>query len=142
MYFYITFVIDKGKMTLKDIYKRFPRERDCISFFEHIIWNDKPVCPYCKHHSYSAMKKEDRYHCNNCDTSYSVTVGTIFKKTKIDLRKWLFAIYELNANPDTSARELAKKIGVTKDSAWLMTKKITRGHLESKDLLQRIIDNL
>jgi transposase-like protein len=32
-------------------------------------------------------EKQQRYHCNNCNTSYSVTVGTIFHDTKLDLQK-------------------------------------------------------
>ena len=71
------------------------------------------------------MPKEQRYHCNNCNTSYSVTVGTIFHKTKLELQKWFLGIsLILNAKKGISARQLARHLDVNKNTAWQMLSKL------------------
>jgi transposase-like protein len=73
------------------------------------------------------MPKESRYHCNRCNKSFSVTVNTIFHKTKVDLQKWFYAFILIkHTDEDVSVRQLASHIHVTKDSAWLMLKKIRK----------------
>lgn len=87
------------------------------------------------------MPKERRYHCNNCNTSYSVTVSTIFHKTKIDLQQWFFAIsLTLNAKKEISSRQLAKDINVTKDTAWHMQRRIRKAFIEYGYLLEGIVE--
>ena len=70
-------------MNIIQVYKKYPKQEDCIRHLESIRWKGKPTCPYCKSKNCTPMPKEHRYHCNSCNTSYSVTVGTIFHKTKI-----------------------------------------------------------
>ena len=84
---------------LTDIVNLFPKESDCLFFLEIEIWGGKPVCPYCKknpNYSISVSKLTDRHHCNACNSSFSVTVKTIFSGTRCDLRKWFLAIYLLH----------------------------------------------
>ncbi|WP_318781265.1 transposase [Amazonocrinis nigriterrae] len=54
---------------------------ECLILLEQIRWNGKPKCPYCGSNNATRYKNEHRYHCNECFTSYSVTVGTLFHKT-------------------------------------------------------------
>ena len=75
-------------MNIVEIYKKFPTHEDCLAYLEKVRWNNVPTCPYCNSTNSTSFKKENRHHCNNCNTSYSVTVGTIFHKTKLDLQKW------------------------------------------------------
>ncbi len=87
------------------------------------------------------MPKENRYHCNQCNRSFSVTVGTIFHKTKCDLRKWFLAIsLVLNAKKGISARQLARDIEVTKDTGWYMMMRIRKAFVEYGELLEGIIE--
>ena len=114
-------------MDLNQIYQRFPTQSDCIRHLEQTIWQHKPRCPYCQSEKHSAMPKESRYHCNHCNRSYSVTVNTIFHKSKVDLQKWFYAfLLIMHTDEEVSARKLAAAIYVTKDSAWLMLKKIKK----------------
>ena len=131
---------------LSDIISLFPKEVDCVSFLEHIIWNDNPVCPYCKKNpnfSTSISKLNNRYHCNACNSSFSVMVKTIFSGTRCDLRKWFFAIYLLHLpTKKITARYLAEKIKTTKDTAWLMTVKINTAKIDYPDLLENIVSEI
>lgn len=128
-------------MNIISIYKQFPTQDDCIDYLEKVRWNHNPQCPYCKSHNFTPMPHEHRYHCNNCNTSYSVTVGTIFHKTKLDLQKWFFAIsLILNAKKGISARQLARDIDVNKNTAWYMGMRIRRAMIEDRELMNGFVE--
>lgn len=128
-------------MNIIQVYKQFPTHSDCIKHLEKVRWNNEPVCPYCTSKNQTPVKKEQRYHCNNCNTTYSVTVQTIFHKTKCDLQKWFLAIsLVLNAKKGLSARQLGRDIEVTKDTAWYMLMRIRKAFIEYGDLLEGIIE--
>lgn len=128
-------------MNIIQVYKKFPTQVDCIKHLEKVRWNNVPVCPYCTSTNQTALPKENRYHCNRCNTAYSVTVGTIFHKTKCDLQKWFLAItLVLNAKKGLSSRQLARDIEVTKDTAWYMLMRIRKAFTEYGELLEGIIE--
>jgi transposase-like protein len=134
-------ITEKGEiMNIIQIYKKFPTEKDCLEYIEKIKWNGKAICPYCESEKNSAILKENRYHCNNCNTSYCVTVGTIFHNTKLPLQKWFLAIsIILNAEKDVTSRQLAHEIEVTKDTAWRIQIQIRKAMRQNKEFLQEII---
>lgn len=128
-------------MNIIQVYKQFPTQIDCIKHLEKVRWNNVPVCPYCKSTNSTSRKDETRYQCNNCNTPYSVTVGTIFHKTKVDLQKWFLAItLTLNAKKGMSARQLGRDIEVTKDTAWFMMMRLRTAFEEYGNLLEGIVE--
>ena len=128
-------------MDILKIYQQFPTQDSCIEYLEKIRWNHNPQCPYCKSHNFTSMPRENRYHCNNCNTSYSVTVGTIFHKTKLDLQKWFFAIsLIINAMKRISARQLARDLDVNKNTAWYMGMRIRRAMIEDRELMNGFVE--
>ena len=131
---------------LKSIKKIFPKNTDCIKFLEEILWQNEPVCPYCPQSSpkaYVISPLGDRYHCNSCNTSFSVTAKTIFARTRCDLRKWFLAIYLLySPRSRITVRELADAIKTTKDTAWLIQSKIDKAKIESPYLLETIVGKI
>jgi transposase-like protein len=129
-------------MNIVSIYKQFPTQLDCIKHLEKVRWNNQPVCPYCNSKNQTPLPKEQRYHCNNCNTTFSVTVHTIFHKTKCDLQKWFLAIsLTLNAKKGISARQLSRDIEVTKDTAWYMMMRIRKAFEDKEgELLEGIIE--
>lgn len=128
-------------MNIIEIYKLFPNHQSCLKHLEKVRWNNKPKCPYCQSENQTPMPKEKRYHCNNCNTSYSVTVGTIFHKTKLDLQKWFLAISSiLNAKKGMSARQLARHLEVNRNTAWYMSMRIRKAMFEERELLTGVIE--
>lgn len=112
-------------MNLVEIFELYPTEDDCISHLEQLRWDNNPRCPYCNSTNSTNLKQEKRYHCNTCNTSYSVTVGTIFHNTRLPLQKWFLALcLILNARKGLSARQLARDLKVNKDTAWRISMKI------------------
>lgn len=130
-----------SSMNIIQVYKKYPTQDDCIKHLEQVRWHGTPVCPYCKVTKTTPLPKENRYHCNNCNTSYSVTVGTIFHKTKIDLQKWFLAVsLVLNAKKGISARQLSRDIEVNKNTAWFMLMRIRRAMIQQGDILEGIVE--
>lgn len=109
--------------------------QECLTLLEQLRWQGKPQCPYCGSCKPSAMAKERRYHCNFCFTSFSVTVGTLFHKSRIDLYKWFRAIELLLLEENKiSVRKLAEEIDVSKNTAEYMILRIKKAE-ERKDLV-------
>lgn len=131
-------------MNIVSIYKQFPTDKDCLAHLEKIRWaNGKPVCPYCNSNKTTPLPKEYRHHCNNCNTTFSVTVGTIFHHTHLDLQKWFLAVsLILNAKKGIAARQLARDLEVNKNTAWYLAMRIRKAMIETKqrELLQGIVE--
>lgn len=127
-------------MNILQIYETFKTEKHCIKHLEKIRWNNKPICTYCQSDRVSSAKKELRHHCNNCNKTFSVTVGTIFHNTKCDLRKWFLAISTVvNAKKGISAMQLSRELKINKNTAWYMLMRIRKAFVEKVDYLQGII---
>lgn len=129
-------------MNIVEIFNRFPSQDSCIKHLEKIRWPNGPVCPYCfEEKQISKQKNESRHHCNSCNTSFSVTVNTIFHDTKVPLQKWFLAIMlMLNAKKGLSAKQIERDINVTYKTAWYMCMRIRRAMLDQKPMLMGIIE--
>lgn len=93
-------------MDIFQIMKEFPTQKSCIRYLEKVRWRNKPTCPYCGtlKPKPTKMPKEQRWHCNSCNKSFSVTVDTIFHHTHLPLQKWFLAIsLIINAKKGISA---------------------------------------
>jgi transposase-like protein len=132
-------------MNILAVYKRFPTEADCVAYLEQIRWQGKPTCPYCGSARITPGSAERRHHCNNCNTTFSVTVGTPFHHTHLPLQKWFFAIYLiLSARNGISARQLTRHVGINKNTAWYLAMRIRKAVMEpsQRSLLQKIDSDL
>lgn len=95
-----------------------PSFEACITYLEVRRWNSRPECPYCHSNRATKFNKEYRYHCNGCNTSYSVTVNTIFHHSHVPIQKWFCAIaIVLTADFHISSRQLASLLDINKNTA-------------------------
>lgn len=118
-------------------------QEDCLAYLEQIRWHGVPTCPYCSSINSTAYKKECRYHCNNCFTSYSVTVGTLFHGTRVDLLKWFLAIQIVNnSSEEITVRQLGERIGVSKNTAGSMKQRIRKAIIEQPVFFNAILKDL
>jgi transposase-like protein len=78
-------------MNLVEISNKFPSEYSAIKYFEKVRWKNKPVCPYCKSMKVGKRRKDNRFNCNNCNKSFSVTTNTNIHNTRLPLKTWLYA---------------------------------------------------
>jgi len=103
-------------MTIFELLKKYGTQQQCIDLLETARWGDKPICPYCESDKVSRKtekNRQSRWQCSKCQKSYSVTVGTIFHHTHLELPYW-FAIlnYMLNAKKSLSSYQISREIGI------------------------------
>ena len=81
----------------------FTDENAAREHLEAQRWPDGPSCPHCGE-AEQITKLEGKkhrpgvYQCNSCRQQFTVTVGTVFERSKIPLHKWLLATYLLSAS--------------------------------------------
>ena len=128
-------------MNIIQIFDLFPTQESCKEYLEKVRWGDKPVCPYCG--SIHTIKNQNRHHCYDCKTGFSVTVGTIFHHTHMPLQKWFLAIsLMLNARKGLSALQLSRDLQVNKNTAWRVSMQIRKAMTQKgqRDLLMGIVE--
>ena len=115
-----------GEFTsLFDLLQAFPTEESCIAYLEKQLWGDgEPVSPYDPT-SKVYRRGDGMYRCKNTGKNFNIRIGTIFEGSKVPLRKWFVAIYEITtSNKGISSIKLADDIQVTQKTAWYMSQRI------------------
>jgi transposase-like protein len=115
----------------------FHDETKAREWLEAQVWPDGPTCPHCGACEPTALKgkahRPGLYQCNDCRQQFTVTVGTLFKRSKIPLSKWLMATYLLSASKKgMSTRQLSHMLGVSVKSSWFMMHRIREAMREDK----------
>jgi transposase-like protein len=112
-------------MSMAQVMQRFPTREDCVVHLEKVLWKGHAICPYCQSDHSTLISKKHRHHCNNCNSSYSVTVGTFLHHTHLPLQKWFLAItLIMNAKEELLISQLAKQVDVDQNTALRMEAKI------------------
>ncbi len=94
-------------------------------YVARLRWPDGFVCPHCGGREYSYLSTRRLWKCKSCQKQSSVKVGTILEDSALGLDKWLPAIWlAANATGEMSSHELARRLGTTQKSAWLMLQRI------------------
>lgn len=118
-------------VSIASVFRDFPTQEACIVHLERVRWGTRPKCPYCQSDNTVPMQK--RHHCNNCNTGFSVTVGTIFHHTHLPLQKWFLAVsLILSAKKGISSRQLARDLEVHKNTAWRIAMQIRLAMTQTK----------
>lgn len=112
-------------MNLIEITNKFPTELDAIKHFEKIRWRKKPECSYCGSDNIGSRNKDGRFHCKDCQKTFSVTTNTNIHNTRLPLKTWLFAFGVISdAKKGISAKQLERNLGIHYETAWVMYHKI------------------
>ena len=94
-------------------------------------WPEGFVCPACGSRAHCELEKRALWQCNACRTQTSLTAGTIFASTKLDLSVWFRAMLHMTQTKQgISALELSRRIDVTYNTAWAMHHKLRQVMLE------------
>lgn len=97
---------------------------------EKTRWPHGPVCPHCGVVDEATELKGRAhragvYQCNACREQFTVTVGTVFERSKVPLNKWLLATYLMSSSKKgISAHQIGRTLGVTYKTAWFMCHRI------------------
>lgn len=114
-------------MTVEQFRVRFGDERQCGEQLSRQRWFNGFKCPRCGGPGCGYIAARRVHECAVCAYQCSVTAGTIFHKTRTPLVSWFWAIYRMSHDKKgISAMQLAKEIGVSYPTAWLMLHKIRK----------------
>jgi transposase-like protein len=129
-------------MNILDLINKFSTQEKCIKHLEKARWGDKVKCVYCSSENINPLPKELRHHCNGCRKSFSVTVGTIFHRTHIELQKWFLVMsLMLNARKGLSSYQIARDLGMRRPTVWSMMHRIRKAMASNQgELLSGIVE--
>jgi transposase-like protein len=100
-------------------------------YLEYIRWPDGPICPHCgsvsKNH-YALNGSAHRpgvYKCKDCRKQFTVTVGTVFERSKVPLHQWMQAVYLIcSSKKGCSSHQLQRTLDVQYKTAWFMSHRL------------------
>ena len=110
----------------------FQDEAKAREALEAARWPQGPICPHCGNSDGERIAKLEGksgrpglFYCNECRGQFTVTVGTVFERSKVPLTKWWMAVHMFNSgNNGVSAHEIHRNLGVTYKTAWFMMHRI------------------
>lgn len=105
----------------------FTDETKAREWLEARVWPNGPVCPHCGSTDDDVTKLQGKahrpglYQCAACHGQFTVTVKTVFERSKIPLSKWLAALFLLTASKKgVSAHQVHRSLGISYKSSWFM----------------------
>lgn len=116
----------------------FHDEAKAREWLEARIWPEGPVCPHCGTIDQATQLRGEKhrpglYQCNSCREQFTVTVGTLYERSKIPLHKWLAATHLMMASKKgMSALEVGRLLGFSKKTAWFVCHRIRESLREPK----------
>lgn len=127
-----------------EVYRRWPTHEACIKHLETVRWGESPTCTFCgssdavsRHHEVG----KERWQCSACKKSFSVTVGTIFHNTHVDLQRWFLLIsLMLNAKKGLSAMQAARDLEMRRPTVWSMMHRVRQAMVDDRGLLAGIVE--
>jgi transposase-like protein len=105
----------------------FTDETAAREWLEARVWPEGSVCPHCGATDENVTKLEGKahrpglYQCAECREQFTVTVKTVFERSKIPLTKWLAALFLMTASKKgVSAHQVHRMLGISYKSTWFM----------------------
>ena len=95
-------------------------------YLEAQVWPNGRICPHCGAigDHYTLKGKTNRpglYKCAECREPFTVTVGTVFERSKVSLHIWIQAVRLMSASKKgISTKQIERMLGVSYKTAWFM----------------------
>ena len=105
----------------------FTDETKAREWLEARVWPNGPVCPHCGATGEDVTRLEGQKHrpglfqCSQCREQFTVTVKTVFERSKVPLSKWLAALFMMTASKKgVSAHQIHRSLGISYKTAWFL----------------------
>lgn len=111
--------------TIFEFKRQFITEKACEEPLFQIRWPEGFICPRCGHRGFWSSKIE-KYRCRRCESRVSVKAGTIFQDSRISLRVWFRAMWQVvSQKHGISALGLQQVLGLNRyETTWTMLHKL------------------
>src|SRR5262245_16978022 len=99
-------------------------------WLETQLWPHGPVCPHCGVINQATLMqgkttRSGLYQCNACREPFTVTVKTLYERSKVPLNKWLMATHLLMASKKgMSTRQISRMLGLSVKTTWFLMHRI------------------
>jgi transposase-like protein len=114
----------------------FQDEALAREWLEARVWPEGPICPHCGVTSEHVTKLEGSkhrpgvYQCNECREQFTVTVKTVFERSKVPLTKWLAALFLMTSSKKgVSAHQIHRSLGISYKTAWFLCHRLREATL-------------
>ena len=112
-------------VSLCSLIETFGTEDKCRAYLEALRWGGEIECPRCGSRKISRIIKRNQFDCDACRYQFSVTAGTIFNDSHLDLWKWFLATYLLcESKKGMSANQIKRTLGISYKTAWYLCHRI------------------
>lgn len=113
----------RNGITILQLTDMFPDEQSAVDWFESRLWPNGRCCGHCGSVRTREVpnRKPMPYWCTDCRSYFSVKTGTALERSKVPLRKWVWAVYICVTHlKSVSSMKLHRDLGVTQRTAWFM----------------------
>jgi transposase-like protein len=118
----------------------FHDETKAREWLEARVWANGRACPHCGVVNQSTLMqgKSHRpglYQCNACREPFTVTVGTLYERSKVPLHTWLAVTHLMMASKKgMSALQISRMIGKPYKTVWFLCHRIRESLKPPPDL--------
>ncbi len=108
----------------------FHDETKAREWLEARVWAKGRACPHCGIVDQSTLMQGQShrpglYQCNACREPFTVTVGTLYERSKVPLHKWLAVTHLMMASKKgMSALQISRMIGLSYKTTWFLCHRI------------------
>ncbi|WP_179412856.1 IS1595 family transposase [Mucilaginibacter sp. E4BP6] len=111
--------------SLLQVLDYFRDEKTCTTYLANSRWCNTPSCPHCGNVGAYVTNRGFKCKAKECHKKFTVTTGTVFENTKIELRYWFAAIYLATAHKKgISSLQLSRDLNITQKTAWFLLHRI------------------
>ncbi len=99
----------------------FPDEATAEQWWIQHRWPKGVTCMRCASKNIQARpnRKPQPYRCRDCRKDFSVKTGTLLHNSKLTLRQWAIAVYQMQISiKGAASTKLGEDLGITQKSAW------------------------
>jgi transposase-like protein len=106
----------------------FQDDAKAREWLEARVWPNGPICPHCGNADEAKIRglqgkahRPGLYQCAECREQFTVTVGTVFERSKVPLSKWLAALFLMTASKKgISAHQIHRTLKLSYKTAWFL----------------------
>ncbi len=120
-------IVEDYPRTLLELEERFSTDEACREYLFGLRWPEGFVCPRCACQKAWPMRR-GLWLCGQCRYQASVTAGTVFQRTRLPLRVWFRAIWQVTSQKNgASALTVQRVLGLgSYKTAWTWLHKLRR----------------
>ena len=118
----------------------FHDETAAREWLEARVWANGRVCPHCGAVDQSTLMKGKTtrpglYQCNACRAPFTVTIGTLYERSKVPLHTWLAITHLMMASKKgMSALQISRMIGKPYKTVWFLCHRVRESLKAAPDL--------